>query len=334
MKQANRGLLATTVGGVIFAFLFGWAFIAAFHNPTPHQVPVGIVAPAPQAQQLGGMISAHLPGGLDLHTYATPAAAEDAIKHRTVEGAFVAGPQPVLMIASAGGTATAQFLQAAFTGVAQSIHQNLQVHDVAPLPAGNSEGLVLFFLVLTTLIPSLAIGVLSSLLGKGSKAWLQGSVLIVTAVAIGALGALIAGKITGSIDGHYLAIAGIVALLSLAISASTAALARIATPLAGLAVLTFVVAGIPATGGPVGMARFVPTFFRDLAPGLPASRAIPALTNTAYFGGHDITTDIGVLGIWAVAGLVVLLLAGLLHRATPEAGQQSHATVDKSPVTS
>ncbi|MBO0819620.1 MAG: hypothetical protein J2P26_02085 [Nocardiopsaceae bacterium] len=325
-------MLAIAIGALVFAFCFGWSFLAAFHAPAPHNVPVGVVAPAPQAQQLGTMLNAHVPGGLSLHPYATPDAAREAVLHRSVEGAFVAGPHPVLMVASAGGNATAQFLQTAFGAAASSTGLHLRVSDLVPLPAANSEGLTLFFLLLSVLIPSLAVGIASSLAARGSKTWLQGTVLIVTAAAMGAVGMWIANGITGAVHGHFLALAGICALLSLAISASTAALARIAPPAAVLAVLAFVVVGVPATGGPVGLARFMPAFFRDLAPGLPASRALPALTNTAYFGGHQITNDLWILAIYAVADLVVLPLAGLLHRGAPGGGGKKDQVTGPSPA--
>lgn len=320
MEHPNRRLLPAALGAVLFAFCFGWSFLAAFHDPAPHQVPVGVVAPAPVTHQLEGMLNARVPGALSPHAYATPAAAREAVAHGETDGAFIAGPHPLLLVASAGGTATAQFLEKAFGAAASSSGLSLRVSDVVPLPAGNSAGLALFFLMLSVLVPSIAAGLASTLAARGARAWAQGIALAVAAIVIGAAAAWIAVGITGGVTGHYLALAGICALLSLAVSASSAALARIARPAAGLAVAAFIVVGIPATGGPAGLARFVPAFFRDLAPGLPASRALPALTSVAYFGGAGIGHDLGVLAIWAVGGLAVLALSGLLPAGRPVAG--------------
>ena len=89
------------------------------------------------------------------------------------------------------------------------------------------------------------------------------------AVVIGLVAAAIADGIAGL--GNYAAIAGIVALFSLAVAAPTALLARIWPPLVALAVLAFIVFGIPASGGPANLASFTPGFLRVLGPG-PAAR--------------------------------------------------------------
>ena len=87
------------------------------------------------------------------------------------------------------------------------------------------------------------------------------------AVVSGAAAAGIADGLAGL--GHYAAIAGVVALFSLAVAAPTAVLARIRPPLVAVAVLAFIVAGIPASGGPANLARFTPGFLRALSPVLP-----------------------------------------------------------------
>jgi hypothetical protein len=319
MAHANRRLLATALGALLFAFFFGWSFVTAFHEPTPHEVPVAVVAPAAQVHELTAILDARILGGLSLQTYPTPAAAQEAVTQRAVDGAFIAGAHPVLLVASAGGSATVQLLDQTFSTVASSSGLTVRVSDVVPLPAGDSAGLALFFLMLSMLIPSIAIGLASTFAARGSRARARAGVLIGAAIAIGAVAAWIIDGITGAVPGHYLALAGICALLSLAVSAPCAALARITPPAAGLAVLTFIVAGIPATGGPAGMARFMPAFFRDLAPVLPPSRTLSALTNAAYFGGNRIDLDLWVVGVWAGCGLAVLALTSLLGhaRSTP-----------------
>jgi hypothetical protein len=317
MARVNRRLLVTGLGALLFTCCFGWSFLTAFHAPSPHGVPVAVVTPAAQAHELAVMLNAHIPGGLSLQTYATPATALQAVTQRAVDGAFIAGVHPVLLVASAGGSATVQFLEKAFGPVASSSGLTLQVSDVVPLPAADSAGLTLFFLMLSVLMPSIAIGLASTFAARRARTPAQAGALAGAAIAIGAASAWIADGVTGAVPGHYIALAGICALLSLAVSAPAAALARITPPAAALAVLIYIVAGIPATGGPAGMARFMPAFFRDLAPGLPASRALPALTNAAYFGGSGISLDLWVLAIWAAGGLAVLTLTGLRGHDRP-----------------
>jgi hypothetical protein len=139
-------------------------------------------------------------------------------------------------------------------------------------------------------------------------------VLAGAAVTIGAATVWVADGLTGALPGHYLALAGVAALLSLAISVPVAGLARVSRPVAALAALVFVILGIPATGGPAGLARFLPAFYRALNPALPPPAALTALTNTAYFNGHAITGDLWVLAAWVAAGIATMLATYKIQR--------------------
>jgi hypothetical protein len=272
----ERRLVLTAVGGLLFASCFSASFLAAFHEPRPHQVPVALVAPASEIHQLKATLQAGLPGGFSARSYPSRATARAAVLDRAVDGAFLAGRRPELLVASAGGAATVQLLTQTFEQVASSTGQQMQVADVAPLPAGNSDGLSAFFLVLSVLLPSLAVGVVSSFASKGTHVGLQVGALVGAAAAIGAVTVWVADRLTGALPGHYLALVGIAALFSLAISGPTAAFVRIAPPAAALGVVISVMIGVPATGGPVGLTIFLPTVYRvlgrDFHPRSPSRR--------------------------------------------------------------
>jgi nucleotide-binding universal stress UspA family protein len=169
--------------------------------------------------------------------------------------------------------------------------------------------------VLSVLIPSLAAGSASALaFRRAPRAWAV-AVPVATAVASGLVAAAIADGIAGL--GHYPAIAGIVALFSLAVAAPTAVLARIRPPLVALAVLVFIVAGIPVSGGPANLARFTPGFLRVFSPVLPLGVAASTIRNVVYFGGHATTPSLWTLAAWALAGLAGLILITTLRRPAP-----------------
>ncbi len=138
---------------------------------------------------------------------------------------------------------------------------------------------------------------------------------VAAAVVSGVVAAAIADGIAGL--GNYAAIAGIVALFSLAVAAPTAVLARIRPPLVALAVLAFIVFGIPASGGPANLASFTPGFLRVLSPVLPLGIAASTIRNVVYFGGHATSTYIWTLAAWALAGVVGLILVMALRRSAP-----------------
>jgi nucleotide-binding universal stress UspA family protein len=101
-------------------------------------------------------------------------------------------------------------------------------------------------------------------------------------------------------------VAGVTALFSLAVVAPTAVLARIKPPLVAVAVLLFIVAGIPISGGPANLASFSPVGFRAFDSVLPLGVAASVLRNVVYFGGHSTALHLWVLAAWAVAGLAGL----------------------------
>jgi len=255
-----------------------------------------------------------VPGGFDLRAYSSEAAARAAIVQGTLYGALIdSSGRPQLLLAQAEGTAPSQALTTAFDAVAARSGHALVVTDVVPPLPGDSLALSPFFVILAVLFPSMAAGSASALVFRRSgTAWCVAAP-VVAAVGIGAVGAAIADGVAGL--GHYPAIAGIVALFALAVAAPTAALGRIKPPLMALALLVFVVLSIPVSGGPSGLAPFVPTFLRVLHPALPLGIAGNAVRSVVYFGGHGAAGALWVLAAWAVAGVAGLLLVTRWRRA-------------------
>jgi len=189
------------------------------------------------------------------------------------------------------------------------------VSDVVPPRAGDSQALSSWFVILSVLIPSLAAGSASALaLRRARRSWSVGAP-VAGAIVSGAVAAAIADGIAGL--GNYAAIAGIIALFSLAVAAPTAVLARIRPPLAALAVLAFIVAGIPVSGGPANLASFTPGFLRVFSSVLPLGIAASAIRNVVYFGGHATSAYLWTLAAWALAGLVGLVAVAALRRPAP-----------------
>jgi len=305
--QGHRGLAGLAAGQVVFAALFVFLLLSAFHQPAPHALPVGVVAAPAITGQLQVALDAHEPGGFDVRSYPDAARARLGVIDGHIDGALVVAPGNLrLLTAGAGGIGPVQALTGAFDAVAARTGQHLSVVDVVPPLPGDSEAFSAFFVILGVLFPSLITGIASSLLlGRSQQAWRIG-MLVAVAVVIGLVAAGIADGVAGF--GDYLAVAGIVALFSLAISAPTAALARIKPAAAVVAFLVFVVCGIPASGGPGALAAFAPGFVRVLDPALPLGVAVAALRSTVYFHGHDAGGQLGVLAVWAAVGFAALIL--------------------------
>jgi nucleotide-binding universal stress UspA family protein len=318
--RGYRGRFRPHVGFVLVSSLFTAIFVAlvlsAFHAPSPHGLPVGIVAPATVTGQVEGALDRHQPDGFDLRVYPSVAAARAGIAHADVDGALIASPGHLrLLVAEAAGTAPTQALMTAFGSVAARSGQPLAVTDVAPPGPDDTQALSPFFVLLGVLVPSLAAGSASALAFRRARpAWCVAAP-VVAAIAIGAVAAGLGDGVAGL--GHYPAIAGIAALFSLAVAAPTAALGRVWPPLVAAAVLVFLVFGLPVSGGPANLALFTPGFLRVLHPALPLGAAASALRDAVYFGGYGTAGPLWALAVWAVAGVAALTLVTAWRRQAP-----------------
>ena len=311
-----RALAGFIVACAAFAAVFVALAVGAYHAPRPHSLPVGIVGSAPATSGIQHALDTALPGAIDWHSYASAADARTAITQRQVDGALVVS-SPALrgLIATGGGTAPANFLTQAFGTVAAKTGHPLVVTDVVPPLPGDTQALSSFFLLLASLIPSVAAGSGTALAFRKARPAVGIAAPVAVAVAIGLVSAAVADGIAGL--GHYPAVAGVTALFSLAVVAPTAVLARIKPPLVALAVLLFIVAGIPDSGGPANLTSFSAAGFRTFDSVLPLGVAASVLRNVVYFGGHSTALHLWVLAAWAVAGLAGLAVVTTRRRAVP-----------------
>ena len=311
-----RAIAGYIVASAAFVAIFVAVTLSGFHKPTPHDIPVGIVASAAVTQQVEHALGGAAPGGFSFSSYPTAASATTAIEQRQIDGALVAtGPNLRLLVTQAGGTAPESALNGAFTAVAAHSGRPLVVSDVVPARASDSQALSSWVTLLGVLIPSLAAGSASALAFRRARRGWAIAAPVAAAVASGLVAAAIADGIAGL--GNYPALAGIIALFSLAVAAPTAVLARIRPPLVALALLAFIVFGIPASGGPANLASFTPGFLRALNHALPLGLAAGTIRNVVYFGGHDTATYLWTLAAWALAGLVGLFLVTAIRRPAP-----------------
>jgi nucleotide-binding universal stress UspA family protein len=315
-RPPARALAGFILASAAFAAIFVALTLSAFHAPRPHDLPVGVVGPAGVTSRVEHAVDSAVPGAFAWRGYSTGTAAQTGIAQREVDGALVAsGPGLRLLVAEGGGTAPAQVLTQAFGVVAARAGRHLVVADVVPPLPRDTEALSSFFVVLAVLIPSLAAGSGSALAFRRGRPALAVAVPVAVAVVIGVVSAAVADGIAGL--GNYAAIAGVVALFSLAVAAPTAVLARIWPPLVTVAVLVFIVFGIPVSGGPANLASFGPAFLRVLDPVLPLGVAANVVRNVVYFGGHATAPHLWVLTAWALAGVVGLIAVTTLRRRAP-----------------
>jgi nucleotide-binding universal stress UspA family protein len=308
-----RAIAGFLVASAAFAALFVALTVGAFHQPAPHDLPVGVAGSAAATGRVERAVDSAAPDAFSFRGYGSAADATTAIAQRQIDGALVAtGPTLRLLVTQAGGTGPEQAVIGAFTSVAAHSGRSLAVSDVVPAGADDSQALSSFFVALGVLIPSLAAGSASALAFRRARRGWAVSAPAAMAVASGLVAAGIADGIAGL--GNYPAVAGTLALLALAVAAPTAVLARIKPPLVALAILVFLMLGLPASGGPANLASFTPGFFRFFSHALPLGAAASPIRNVVYFDGQDTAAYLWTLAAWAAAGITGLVLVTALRR--------------------
>jgi hypothetical protein len=251
-------------------------------------------------------------GALSVRAVPNSAAAEQAIRDRDVYGAVVPARNGVkeLLIATAASNQTANYLR---NTLGQPTQQSVpRVVEVVPLPsddsAGNSIGLLLQALILggtigvigmASLVPSLRADVRHGILPitfLAAYALLLG--LIVTAISSGF------GIATNvSFLDRVLSFG----LISLAITASTAALVALIGPMgSGVAALVYFVIGTQISGANTAP-EFLAPFWRVLGEYLPNGAGVTLLRNVFYFPDASVAKSIAILAVYVGAGSLVLI---------------------------
>jgi hypothetical protein len=300
------------IGGLLIVVVLIGLIGTAIKNPQPHDIPVGLVGPAPAVQQISSAFATAAPGAFQFTTYASEQDGRAALDSWSLDGVLVlGGASPHLVIAGAAGDGVTGVITGAFTNVFKAQGATLTIETVHPFATGDAHGLILFFVVVATLISTLASQAILFATAKGARLGLR----LGFTVAYGALAGITAMGMATWISGGYgdgfWAAAGLVALASIAIGAVIGGLVRLLGVAGiGLAALLMLLS-LVSSGGPVG-SQLLPDFYRALAPWATAGQLYSALRGALFFNGAALATPIGVLSGWLVVGLVLIGIGELV----------------------
>jgi len=315
-------LVPPVIGGLLLLIALLGLIGTAIRDPRPHDIPVGLVGPAPAAQQISSAFGTNAPGAFQFTTYASEADAGAALDSRTVDGVLVLGSPPRLIVAGAAGDAATGVITAALTNVFKPQGVTLDVEVVHPFAAGDAHGLILFFVVVAIIVSALVAQAL--LLGIAPDAGLGPRLIVAVVFAVlGGLTAMgTAAWIADDYGSGFWRATGLVILAALAVGTVVAGCARLLGPPGlGLAALVVVLLNLVSSGGPVG-SQLLPDFYRALAPWMPAGQLYSALRGALYFDGAGLSGPLLVLSGWVVGGLLLMWLGELVsaRRRAPVAG--------------
>jgi hypothetical protein len=315
-RKSLTGLMPPLVGGLLIVVVFIGLIGTAIRSPQPHDIPVGLVGPAPAVQQMTSAFDTNAPGAFQFTMYASEQDARAALDDRSVDGVLVLG-SGTLIVAGAEGDGATGVITAAFTNAFKAQGNALTVETVHPFPSGDAHGLILFFVVVATLISTLASQAILFATRQPEGLGLRLGFIAVYGVLVGLTAMGMATWISGGYGDGFWAAAGVDALASMALGAMVGGLARLLGPPGiGLAALVMLLS-LVSSGGPVG-SQLLPDFYRALAPWTIANEAFSALKGALFFGGAALGGPLAVMTGWLVVGLALILLGELAAGRKPK----------------
>ena len=296
---------------LVLTLAFAFSYVGAFHDPTPHHVPVAVVGPPAVAAQLNG-----LPGDpFDARQASSRRDALSQIDDREVYGAYEAATNR-LFVASAANRAMAIALEATFNRAAAARGRPaVRVTDVKPLPLKDANGTAVFYAMIAWVFGGYIASTLIGLIGSPRSPSRQRAAARIGGLAgfslvAGILSVVILRASFGVFSGHVLALCAIAALTIVASGAATAGIQAALGPAGtGLVILVFVILGNAASGGPFAR-PLLPGLWRTIGGVLPPGASVDLARSALYFDGARITGPILVLAGWAALGTALALALG------------------------
>ncbi len=314
------------MGVLLIQFAFVLSYVGAFHHPTPHRVPIAVVAPA----QVSGQLVSKLNGihGQPLHATAVANRSSGLalLRHGSTSAVLILSPvgsTDALLVASGGGAATAIAVEDVIARAEAAQHRRATVTDAVPAQPGDARSLSGFYLVVGLLIGGYLVAALLSIATRARPATIRRAlirliVLVPYAVISGLGAAIIVGPILGALNGHLLAIAALGALIVYCAAVVTMAFqALFGTLGVALTLILFVVLGNPSAGGAYP-APLLPGFWRAISPALPNGAGVEAVRRIVYFGAYGIAGNLIILALYIVVAVAAALVGTsvLNRRAT------------------
>ncbi|MBT2384331.1 hypothetical protein [Streptomyces sp. ISL-11] len=314
MKSATGGALRHVLTHLLTPLLMcvgmGLAYLGAFADPSPHDLPVAVVGSGPSAQALARTLADKAGDDLSVRTVADRARAEDQLRHQDVFGAYVPDERtPELLVATAGSDTTAAVVQKVFTPVAARQGTPLKVTDIAPPAKDDPTGQGIFFLLVAVSIGSYASVAVIGGAGAVLPMRIRALLAVATSAVVSVIGALLAGPVFHLVDHGLGGLWGLAWLYSagvLLIGTGLHTFLKRWTTL-GMMVL-FVMLNFTSSGG-VFRPEMQNGFFASLHGFWNGAAFVEGARGLAYFDGFGLGRHAWTLALWLVAGLAVTALA-------------------------
>ncbi|MEV5477392.1 ABC transporter permease [Streptomyces sp. NPDC052207] len=295
--------VAVTIGAIFIS-----VYLAAFHAPVPHGMKIAVVGTPAEVAAVEKQLADPSPDSFRVEQLPDKMAARSAVEHGDVFAAYLPiREHSMLFYAGAHGPSVTSLIIQSFGEVAKADGQRLEPVDVVPASAHDTRGLAVFYTTFGLVLAGYLFGIMTYQLAPGIALARR----LAGLATFGAVGGLTVASIVsayGAMPAPFLGVAGLVALVALAVGASTMVLVRgLGVAGSSLAAVVFMTIGNATSGGSLP-ANFLPSWLRPFASALPVGAGVRAVNGLAYFHGDGVLSGIAILTAWALAGIGGLLL--------------------------
>lgn len=292
---------------LFFIVMFCVCYVAAFHAPSPHDVPVGVIGSAQTEAGLESGIEKAVGGSIVFTSYPDAEAAEGAVLRGTAAVAYDPA-QRVLYVASAHQIQASNLLQKMLVPALSAEGAIPTVKDLAPLPAHDVLGMTSMYLMLAWCIGGYMTAMFIGLMGAPLRHRTRLAVIVGLSLAIAIVTNLLAGPVIGAIDGHFVPLVlmawGWIVAIGLAVNGLSYFFGRfIALP----AMVIFVFLSVPSSGAayPPWM---MPEPFAWLNNVVVGSGITEMIKHLVYGVGPGYARGLIMMACYGVAGVVLMLV--------------------------
>lgn len=292
------------------------AYMGAFHAPDPHHVPLAVVGEGPQDAVFAQHLNDEGDGKLAVRTVADAREARRLILDQRIMAAYEAGPkEATLYVSRAASEAGASTAETVFLPIAYQQHLPVRVVDVRPGTAQDAGGQTLFFLLVALSVGAYASAVAIAAATARLRAGWRIGIGAVVSLALSAIAVIITGGVYGAMNGNEwsiwllgsLYVFGIV-LVGIGLHPF---LGKWTTP---ALTLLFVMLNFTSSGG-VYPPSLAPAFFAGLNTFWNGAAWLDAARALTYFPDLSVGFDVLRLVLWALAGLLLILVGTLVARS-------------------
>ncbi|MFD3538205.1 ABC transporter permease [Streptomyces sp. NPDC058662] len=319
-RSGLKGVLLPVAVVLVIGTIFVSVYLAAFHAPRPHDLPVAAVGTAAEAHRLEADLERALPGGFEVRPYGDEAAAREAVEHREVYAAYLPDhgqSSGTLLHAGANGPSVTATLTAAFAQAATPGGPPPAGEDILPVSAGDTRGLSVFYAAFGLVLA----GYLFGMMTYQAAPALRFRQRIASLTLFGALGGIIVALLAGdtgfgALPGSFAGTAVVTALMAMAAGGATMAIVKW-TGSAGAAIASVVLLIFGnATSGGVMPAFYLPDWLHPLSGVLPVGAGVRALQGMSYFHNDGLWSALAILTAWILACVALLYLRDIRSART------------------